>query len=86
MGGGRGGNWKAFTELYKLLAGRASHHANQYAQMLTFAADDDDGKVGVSCLGKTSQGEELSTQLLVEATTAVDFIRQAHTLLIPIVA
>ncbi|GMT32318.1 hypothetical protein PFISCL1PPCAC_23615 [Pristionchus fissidentatus] len=67
-----GSDFRPFVVIFRLLSTRCTHIANLY--MLAISASD-----------SGSTADELGTQVLVESSTAIDFIRQAHALLIPIV-
>ncbi|GMR32708.1 hypothetical protein PMAYCL1PPCAC_02903, partial [Pristionchus mayeri] len=67
-----GADFLPFVSLYRILSTRCTHIANLY--MLAISASD-----------SGSSADELGTLVLVEASTAIDFIRQAHSLLIPII-
>ncbi|GMT03987.1 hypothetical protein PENTCL1PPCAC_26161, partial [Pristionchus entomophagus] len=67
-----GSDFSPFVSIYRILSTRCTHIANLY--MLAISASD-----------SGSSADELGTQVLVEASTAIDFIRQAHVLIIPII-
>ncbi|KAF8382683.1 hypothetical protein PRIPAC_71825 [Pristionchus pacificus] len=67
-----GSDFTPFVSIYRILSTRCTHIANLY--MLAISASD-----------SGSSADELGTQVLVEASTAIDFIRQAHALVIPII-